>query len=50
MENARIFKLEGPVNVTSSFEEAFGEFSEVFGRKGRARRKARKLERIANRS
>ena len=50
MENTRIIKLEGPLTVTSAnFEEAFGEFSEVFGRKARARRKKRRLERIANR-
>jgi hypothetical protein len=49
MENTRIIKLEGPLTVTSAnFEEAFGEFSELRGR-GRARRKKRKLERIANR-
>ena len=48
MENARIFKLQGPVTVSSSFEEAFGEYSEARGG-GRARRKARRLERIQNR-
>jgi len=35
------------VTTTASFEEAFGEFSEARG-KGRARRKARKLSRIAD--
>jgi len=49
MENARIFKLEGPVKVSSSFEEAFGEFSEARG-KGRQRRQERKLDRIQKRS
>jgi hypothetical protein len=45
MEGARIIKLEGPVNVTaSSFEEAFGEYSELRGR-GRARRAARRADR-----
>jgi hypothetical protein len=51
MDNrVRIIKL-GPVstpNEAYTFEEAFGEYSEARG-KGRARRKKRKLERIANR-
>lgn len=49
--NVRIIRL-GSVDSPSkaySFEEAFGEYSEARGR-GRARRKKRKLERIANRS
>jgi hypothetical protein len=37
----------GMVVRTASFEEAFGDFSEAKG-KGRARRKKRKLERVAN--
>lgn len=50
---ATIIKLEpteGSSNVTvrmASFEEAFGDYSEARG-KGRARRKARKMDRIAN--
>lgn len=52
MENGlRIIRL-GDVQSPSqsySFEEAFGEYSEARGR-GRARRKKRKLERIANRA
>ena len=50
MEGVRIVKLgNNDVSVqTVSFEEAFGDFSEARG-KGRARRKKRKLERIANR-
>lgn len=47
MEGVRIIKLDSPLTVTS-FEDAFGEFSEARGR-GRARRKQRRLERIANR-
>ena len=50
MANARIITLEEPdvFDQAVTFEEAFGEYSEVRG-KGRARRKERKLERIANR-
>jgi hypothetical protein len=50
MSEVRIVKL-GPVSdgiESVSFEDAFGEYSYAGGR-GRARRKARKLERIANR-
>jgi len=44
MEHARIFKLEGPITVSSSFEEAFGEYSNMS-----ARRKARILKRNKDR-
>jgi hypothetical protein len=45
MENARIIKLDMPLTVTTStFGEAFGEYSELKGR-GRARRAARKADR-----
>jgi hypothetical protein len=45
MENARIIKLDMPLTVTTStFGEAFGEYSEARGR-GRARRAARKADR-----
>ena len=48
--NATVVKLGNITSVQSSdFEEAFGEYSEARGR-GRARRKKRKLERIANRA
>lgn len=48
-----IIKLQGGSNEnmvvrSTTFEEAFGDFSEARG-KGRARRKKRKLERIGNR-
>jgi hypothetical protein len=35
--------------VTSSFDDAFGQHSEFFGKKARARRQARRMERINNR-
>lgn len=45
MENARIITLDMPLTVTSStFGEAFGEYSEARGR-GRERRAARKADR-----
>lgn len=45
MGNARIIKLDEPLTVTAStFEEAFGEYSELKGR-GRKRRQARRQER-----
>lgn len=47
MEGTRIFKLQGPVKVTASFEEAFGDYSEARG-KGRARRAERRAARRAN--
>lgn len=48
--NATVVQLGNITSVKSSdFEEAFGEYSEARGR-GRARRKKRKLERIANRA
>ncbi len=62
MEKATIVTLGGedtsPVTLDiSSYEEAFGEYSNVFGKRARARRQARrkrreerKLERIARRS
>ena len=47
--NARIIQLAPTEEIQSvTFEEAFGEYSEAQG-KGRAKRKARKLERIENR-
>jgi hypothetical protein len=54
MENARIIKLDMPLTVTSStFGEAFGEYSELKGR-GRAkrqkRRQERRMTRISNRA
>jgi hypothetical protein len=49
MERATIVTLGNAVPMTAtSFEEAFGEFSEARGR-GRARRQKRKMERITNR-
>jgi hypothetical protein len=51
MSGARIIKLGAP-NVapqSASFEEAFGDYSNAQGR-GRERRKARKLDRIENRT
>jgi len=50
MNGARIIQLTSPSSMPQavSFEEAFGEYSNLRGR-GRARRKARRLERIANR-
>lgn len=49
-QGTRIIQLGSPIVQSDSitFEDAFGEFSEARG-KGRARRKARKLERIASR-
>jgi hypothetical protein len=51
MADTRIITLgpsqQGGDTTISAFEEAFGEYSEARGR-GRARRKKRKLERIAN--
>jgi hypothetical protein len=45
MENARIIKLDMPLTVTTStFGEAFGEYSELKGR-GRAKRQKRRQER-----
>lgn len=52
MEHATIITLGKGSNIegtASTFEEAFGEFSEARG-KGRARRKNRRLERIKNRA
>lgn len=51
MSGARVIQLGAPSSMPQpvSFEEAFGEFSNAQG-KGRARRKARKLERIENRA
>ena len=51
MSGARIITLGAPSSmpIAASFEEAFGEFSNASG-KGRERRKARKLDRIENRS
>jgi hypothetical protein len=52
MADTRIITLspsqQGGQTSVSAFEEAFGEYSEARGR-GRARRKKRRLERIANR-
>ncbi len=50
MENARIIKL-GPENnmPVTTFEEAFGEYSNLKGR-GRERREERKLDRIEKRA
>jgi hypothetical protein len=49
-QGTRIIQLGSPIVQSDviTFEDAFGEFSEARG-KGRARRKSRKLERIANR-
>lgn len=48
--DARIIKIGDDGNVqSSSFEEAFGEFSDFKG-KGRARRQERKLDRIAKKT
>ena len=33
MEGTRIFKLQGPVKVTASFEEAFGDYAKTMGQK-----------------
>ena len=52
MEHATIITLGKGTNIdgtSSTFEEAFGEFSEARGR-GRARKKNRRLERIKNRA
>lgn len=50
MENARIIRLGDAVGTSNeprvaTFEEAFGEYSELFGKKARARRAARKEDR-----
>ena len=54
MENARIIKLDMPLTVTTStFGEAFGEYSELKGRgrkKRQARRQERRMTRISNRA
>jgi len=51
MSGARIIQLTSPSSMPQavSFEQAFGEFSNAQGR-GRERRKARKLDRIENRT
>lgn len=51
MSGARIIQLGTPSSMpqATSFEEAFGEYSNAQG-KGRERRKARKLDRIENRA
>ena len=49
METATIVTLgQSTAPTSTSFQEAFGEFSEARGR-GRARRQKRRTERIANR-
>ena len=50
MENARIIRLGDSVGTSNAprvatFEEAFGEYSELFGKKARARREKRRDER-----
>lgn len=50
MENARIIRLGDSVGTSNepriaTFEEAFGEYSELFGKKARARREKRRDER-----
>ena len=47
LDNTNSTANSGMVVRSASFEEAFGDYSEARG-KGRARRKKRKLERIAN--
>jgi hypothetical protein len=51
MSGARIIQLGTPSSMpqATSFEEAFGEYSNAQGR-GRERRKARKIDRIENRA
>jgi len=52
MENARIIRLGDSVGTSNepriaTFEEAFGEYSELFGKKARARREKRRDDRTA---
>jgi len=52
MENARIIKLGTEVGTSmqpriATFEEAFGEYSELFGKKARKRRETRRDDRVA---
>ena len=50
MERARIITLGNATMPTpTSFDEAFGEYSNLFGPKARARRQKRRMERINNR-
>lgn len=51
MEASRIIQLQEPITVkASNFQNAFEEYSEVIGRRARARRTARKIERVENRA
>lgn len=52
MNGARIIQLTSPSSMPEavSFEQAFGEFSSASGAERRARRKARKLDRMQNRT